>query len=591
MNKVSSVLGAAAVIAIAIVFIVQFRPATGAQAASGPTCALEINGNCISSQDFWATYRFVAPRNTDAARLKPFHLRERTADGLIERWLLNQDAKRLGLTVSEDDLNAELRSGRVHVSLPADKADELAYYLGGEGIGRQLLGQGVRLVYVKDRKTKKFDLKQYEKETRTVSQMSPTDFREFQRKELVAARMRDLVKSRVRVSEAEAFDQFSYERSTATVDYVKLERGFYADVVLDRTDKAIDGWADKHKEEIDKVWEARKPQIGDECRYLRSITARLDPEASDPDAAKAKAKATIATALERLKKGDEFADVARDLSEDGAAVRGGELGCLPKGKLPKPVEEAAVALGAGKVSDPIETEAGVVLLKVDTIAKGADGEKMARHEVARDLYLAQESERMAAEGAKQILAAVKGGKSLEDAVKAHLAELPKPKADKKDEKKDAKKKDKDAVAAREPVTVDNHGKRPSASTTLPFNLTGTPIEGVKQGTDAAHLAFDLTKPGDAPSDVLPLEAGGYAVMVLKEKAPASKEAWDKERERYVSSLRNTKQSEALAGYLKQLRSKLATEIKQNPAVVNEPKEDKSKGGGDAPPPIEDLGDE
>ncbi len=589
MNKVRSVLGAAAVTAIAIVFIVQFRPATGAQTASGPTCALEINGSCISSQDFWATYRFVAPRNTDAARLKPFRLRERTADGLIERWLLVQDAKRLGLTVSDEDLNAELRSGRVHVSLPADKAEELAYYLGGEGLGRQLLAQGVRLVYVKNRQTKKFDLKQYEKETRTVSQMSPTDFREFQRKELVASRMRDLVKSRVRVSESEAFDQFAYERSTATVDYVKLERGFYADVVLDRSDKSIDAWAEKHKEEIDKVWDARKSQIGDECRQLRSITARVDAEASEPDAAKAKAKATIAAAAERIKKGEDFGDVARDVSEDGAALRGGELGCMPKGKLPKPIEDIAVGLAAGKVSEPIETDQGVVLLKVDAIARGADAEKVGRREVARDLYVAQESERLAAEGSKQILAAVKGGKGLEDALNAHLAGLPKAKIEEKAaEKKDAKKK-KDAPAAREAVTVDNHPKRPSISTTLPFNLTGTPIQDIKAGTDAARIAFELAKPGDAPSDVLPLEAG-YAVMQLKEKAAASKEAWDKERERYVSSLRNTKQSEALSGYLRQLRSKLATEIKQNPAVVNEPKEDKSKGGGDEAPPIEDLGD-
>jgi peptidyl-prolyl cis-trans isomerase D len=583
VNKLSSFLGAAAVIAIAIVFIVQFRPATGVQAASGPSCALEINGSCISSQDFWASYRFIAPRNTDSARLRPFHLRERTAEGLVERWLLEQDAKRLGLTVSDEDLNAELRSGRVHVSLPADKADELAYYLGGDGIGRQLLSQGVRLVYVKNRQTKKFDLKQYEKETRAMSQMSPTDFRAFQRKELLAARMRDLIKSRVRVSDDEAFDQFAYERSTATVDYVRLERSFYADVALDQSPKAIDAWAEKHKDEIDKIWEARKAQIGPECRVLRSLTAKIDPEASEPDAAKAKAKATIDDALARIKKGDDFADVARDLSDDGAASRGGELGCMPKGKLPKPVEDAALALGAGKVSDPIETDTGIVLLKVDTIAKDADAEKIGRREVARDLYVAQESERMAAEGAKQILAAVKGGKSLEDAVKAHLADLPKLKADDgaKDKAKDKKK------GAKEPVTAENHGKRPTVSTTLPFSLTGSPLQDVKSGTDVARIAFDLAKPGDTPGDVIPLE-NGYAVIQLKEKAPASKEAWDKERERYVSSLRNTKQNEALASYLKQLRAKLATEIKQNPAIVNEPKDDKSKGGE---PPIEDLGDE
>lgn len=587
VNKVSSILGAAAVIAIAIVFIVQFRPATGAKNASGPTCALEINGSCISSQDFWATYRFVAPRNTDAARLRPFRLRERTAEGLIERWLLTQDAKRLGLTISEEDLNAELRSGRVHVSLPTDKAEELAYYLGGDGLGRQLLSQGIRLVYVKNRQTKKFDLKQYEKETRTTSQMSPTDFREFQRKELLAARMREVVKSRVRVSENEAFDQFAYERATATVDYVKLERGFYADVVLDQSPKTLDAWAANHKDEIDKIWESRKAQMGSECRVLRSITSRIDPEASEPEAAKAKAKSVIEAAAERIKKGEDFGDVARDVSEDGAALRGGALGCMPKGKLPKPIEDIALALDAGKVSNPIETDQGVVLLKVDSIAKDAEAEKIGRREVVRDLYLAQESERMAAEGAKQILAAVKSGKSLEQALEAHLADLPRPSSS--DAKPKAERKA-DAPARREPVTIDNHPKRPSISTTLPFNLTGTPIEDVKSGTDAARIAFDLRKPGDTPSDVLPLQAG-YAVMQLKEKTPVSKEAWDGERERYVSSLRNTKQIEALANYLRQLRSKLVTEIKENPAVVSEPKEDKSKGGGEGPPPIEDIGDE
>ena len=103
MNKVSSVLGAAAVIAIAVVFIVQFRPATGAQAASGPVCAVEIRGSCVSSTHFWAAYRVLAPRNADAARLRSMGLRRQVIEGLVDRHLLVEDAKRLGVTIGTFD--------------------------------------------------------------------------------------------------------------------------------------------------------------------------------------------------------------------------------------------------------------------------------------------------------------------------------------------------------------------------------------------------------------------------------------------------------------------------------------------------------
>ena len=63
--------------------------------------------------------------------------------------------------------------------------------------------------------------------------------------------------------------------------------------------------------------------------------------------------------------------------------------------------------------------------------------------------IGHESERLAAEGAKKILAAVRGGKTLNDALQAHLDEvLPKVEApakkDEKKAKKDEKKKDDDA---------------------------------------------------------------------------------------------------------------------------------------------------
>ena len=55
--------------------------------------------------------------------------------------------------------------------------------------------------------------------------------------------MRDIIKQRVRVGENEAFEQFSREKATATLDFVRLERRFYADLVLDTSPKAMEAWA------------------------------------------------------------------------------------------------------------------------------------------------------------------------------------------------------------------------------------------------------------------------------------------------------------------------------------------------------------
>src|SRR6185436_1827071 len=54
----------------------------------------------------------------------------RILDGLAERELLYEAAKKLDLGVSDDAIEQELTAGRAYVSLPADEADVLAYQLG-----------------------------------------------------------------------------------------------------------------------------------------------------------------------------------------------------------------------------------------------------------------------------------------------------------------------------------------------------------------------------------------------------------------------------------------------------------------------------
>ena len=603
-SKLTQFFGAFTVIAIAIVFILQFQPASQSQVAgaSGSKCAIEVQGDCISAAQWTASYRLIAQRvapGGDSERLRSMGLYRRTSEGMVERWLLNKDAERLGITVSDDDLTASLVKGRAYVSLPAS-----------EGMPQALIVP----MNVENRQTKTFDRKAYEREVRTRTQLSEQEFREHQRRELVAERMRDIIRSRAHVSEPEAYAFYAREKSTSVVSYVKLDGRFYEDLVADTAQKAIDAWAQKNTELIDRTWEGRKSQYVPECRVAREIYLGHD----GTEESKAEAKKKADEALARVQKDEAFADVARAVSEaEDSKVKGGEIGCVGKdARLPKPVEEALFKLDEGKTSDVIETEGGYFIVRVEKIAKEAEAEKLGRALVTRELYLKHESDRLAVEAAKEIHAAVRGGKTLDDALKAHLDAI---KATKQagDDAKDKKKGDKKAAAGKgdkkaekKPegdkkaegdkkegeatgggaVTFDNHPNRPVVETSLPFNAGGSPITGIASGQDVAKLVFELEKPGDVVGDVVPMERG-YAVIQLKEKTPVSKEQWDKDREGFLSGMRARKELDALIQYAKRLRQMSEKEIKVKPEFQTEPKPKADGSEGEGSPLEDPLGTE
>ena len=88
------------------------------------------------------------------------------------------------------------------------------------------------------------------------------------------------------------------------------------------------------------------------------------PEGASPAEREAR-RARAEQALARVRKGEDFAAVARELSEDGNRAKGGEIGLRPASRLPDLFVEAVRALTAGEVAPALVTSgAGFHVLKL-----------------------------------------------------------------------------------------------------------------------------------------------------------------------------------------------------------------------------------
>jgi peptidyl-prolyl cis-trans isomerase D len=106
-----------------------------------------------------------------------------------------------------------------------------------------------------------------------------------------------------------------------------------------------------------------------------------------------RARARVADVITRARAGEDFAKLAREVSEDqGTAPGGGELGFVKKGEVVPPFEQALFALKAGEVTaEPVRTPFGFHAIKALEVKTGG---RRPFQEVAASLR-----ERLAAEAA------------------------------------------------------------------------------------------------------------------------------------------------------------------------------------------------
>jgi peptidyl-prolyl cis-trans isomerase C len=119
-------------------------------------------------------------------------------------------------------------------------------------------------------------------------------------------------------------------------------------------------------------YEQNRPRFRQEDSVHASHILIRVPEQADA-AARARAKAQADDLLAQVKKGADFADLAKKFSQDpGSAPNGGDLGFFPKGQMVPAFEAAAFGLKPGATSGVVETPVGYHIIRVKETKAGRD---------------------------------------------------------------------------------------------------------------------------------------------------------------------------------------------------------------------------
>jgi peptidyl-prolyl cis-trans isomerase D len=238
-------------------------------------------------------------------------------------------------------------------------------------------------------------------------------------RDLLMQKFQRLISSPVRVSKAAAEAAVRRERTRVRVR-----------VAVARPERFREG-LEIGPEEIEAFSEASPGRI--EQRYQE----RLD-EFSQPEEIRARHILLIGEqalqraegALARIGEGEEFADLARELSEDIATKEGGgDLGFFPRGRMLPQFEEVAFALQPGETSSPVETARGVHLIQMEERRAGFERTREeVTSELAQELLEADRAREEARLAAERMAGLVGSGSGFEEAAREVGLELETPKA-------------------------------------------------------------------------------------------------------------------------------------------------------------------
>lgn len=530
-------------------------------------CVAELGDICIEPREYFAAYGLAVSQvqiNEKAA--EQIRLKEQIARGLVEREVLLQEAKRLGIGSTVDAVDAELLEGRAHVSLPAKHNERLALGLalcirGDAGCEPGTIG--LRGITVRATKDGPFDFKIYERAIRNATGRSANQFKEMQERELTAERLRELYRGGARVSEEEAYLGYERRRSQATVRFARIETSFFERYLVSPTSEAQAAYEKEHEAELKVSLEAEKKRFSPGCAVVSEITLEKASEETEDQL------------LERAKKlrpsaERDFERTAREHGVSASARLGGHIGCLDPsfGAGFEEVDKVAKAMTrAGQVSEPVVTARGVHLIRFETLVTEQNAEAVAKSFLLHGLTTTALAQKAASAFAEEVLAQVKGGAKMGEATEQlFLARL----------------KDtafgRPAAGAPAPEKADD---RPKTDISRAFTIEQNPFPEVTSSEPVAQKLFALK----TVDEVLPQIVGssrGYLVIQLKERDLATREKFATEKAALLQGLNSQKSGLVLEREMERLVSARGS-IRFNDRYLNPDRSEKS-GAPESPSP-------
>ena len=121
----------------------------------------------------------------------------------------------------------------------------------------------------------------------------------------------------------------------------------------------------KVSDEETKAFYDKNPQLFQQPEQIKASHILIKVQADAPADQKAEARKKLEAVQQKVKKGEDFATLAKTYSEGPSGPKGGNLGYFRRGQMVKPFEEAAFSLKPDETSEIVETQFGYHLIKVN----------------------------------------------------------------------------------------------------------------------------------------------------------------------------------------------------------------------------------
>jgi peptidyl-prolyl cis-trans isomerase D len=277
----------------------------------------------------------------------------------------------------------------------------------------------------------RFSRDEYLKVLRQI-RLDPGEFETEVRRQLTRRKMETIVKQGVKVSEEEVRQSYAQrnERVRAAWAYADVKPAMTTVQVADAdlepyvkahapqfsqperrklqyvlvtpakqapvvTDAEVEAYYKEHGSEFEEPKRVR----------VAHVLVRVPPVGGS-DAENA-AKAKVEDVIKRARAGEDFAKLAREISEDKAsAAQGGELGLVGPGELVAPFEQAAFALKKGEISDPVRTPFGYHAIRVLDVREGGKAPLKDVAAKIKEKLATQKAEQAAAARAEEVKTAL-----------------------------------------------------------------------------------------------------------------------------------------------------------------------------------------